>query len=254
MSIIAIANQKGGVGKTTLTVHLAYWLAQQGRKVIIVDADPQGNATSWARDADMSVDGMWRTLIVREPVSKVVQPSKWENVRIVPGNGTTGEAMIVLSTLQRPFDTVAKALRPLNAMADFVFIDMPPSRAAGFLETLFAADYLLVPTQLERLALQGVSLMADTVRLLSDEFNRAPALLGIIPNMVRKQTLEHRENLEALAENFGRLVWPPIPLTVRLAEASSYGETIFDLEPGSATAQALAGIGQRILDNLEGIS
>ena len=254
MSIIAIANQKGGVGKTTLAVHLAYWLAQQGRKVIIVDADPQGNATSWVRDADMSVDGMWRTLIVREPVSKVVQPSKWENVRIVPGNGTTGEAMIVLSTLQRPFDTVAKALRPLNAMADFVFIDMPPSRAAGFLETLFAADYLLVPTQLERLALQGVTLMADTVRLLNEEFDSAPALLGIVPNMVRMQTLEHRENLEALAENFGRLVWPPIPLTVRLAEASSYGETIFDLEPGNATSQALAGIGQRILDNLEGVS
>ena len=252
MSIVAIANQKGGVGKTTLAVHLAYWLAQQGRKVIIVDADPQGNATSWARDADMSVDGMWRVLVVREPVSKVVLPSKWENVGILPGNGTTGEAMVILSALQRPFETVAKALRPLKAMADYVFIDMPPSRAAGFLETLFAADYLLVPTQLERLALQGVTLMADTVRLLTEDYGRGPALLGIVPNMVRKQTLEHRENLESLVENFGRLVWPPIPLTVRLAEASAYGETIFDSDSSGVSAQALASIGQRIIDNLEG--
>ena len=251
MSIIAIANQKGGVGKTTLTVHLAYWLASQGRKTIIVDADPQGNSTAWVRDADMSLDGMWRALVGREPVSAVVQPSKWENVRILPGNGTTGEATTVLSTLRRPFETVANALRPLNAMADFVFIDMPPSRATGFHETLFAADYLLVPTQLERLALQGVSLMADTVQLLAEEFDHAPALLGVIPNMVRKRTLEHQENLRTLAENFGQLVWPPIPLTVRLAEASAYGETIFDLEPNSATAESLAGIGQRILDNLE---
>jgi chromosome partitioning protein len=252
MSIIAIANQKGGVGKTTLAVHLAYWLAQQGHRVIIVDADPQGNATAWAVDGDLSVDGMWRILVGREPVSAVVQPSKWEGVSILPGNATTGEAMTVLSTLRRPFDTVAKALRPLNAMADYVFIDMPPSRAAGFHETLFAADYLLVPTQLERLALQGVTLMADTVRLLAQEFDRAPALLGIVPNMVRKQTLEHQENLRILVEHFGQLVWPPIPLTVRLAEASAYGETIFDLEPNKSTAQSLAEIGQRIIENLEG--
>jgi len=252
MSIIAIANQKGGVGKTTLTIHLAYWLAQQGRKVIIVDADPQGNATSWATDGDISVDGMWQVLVGREPVSAVVQPSKWKDISLLPGNGTTGEAMTVLSTLRRPFETVSNALRPLNAMADFVFIDMPPSRAAGFHETLFAADYLLVPTQLERLALQGVSLMADTVRLLAEEFGHAPALLGVIPNMVRKRTREHQENLQVLAGHFGQLVWPPVPLTVRLAEASAYGETIFDSDPESSSAKALAGIGKRILDNLEG--
>ena len=252
MSIIAIANQKGGVGKTTLTVHLAYWLARQGRKVIIVDADPQGNATAWAMDNDMSVDGMWRVLVGREPVSAVVQASKWEGVGILPGNGTTGEAMTVLSTLRRPFDTVAGALRPLNAMADYVFIDMPPSRAAGFHETLFAADYLLVPTQLERLALQGVTLMSDTVRLLAAEFDHAPAVLGIVPNMVRKRTLEHQENLQTLVKSFGSLVWPPVPLTVRLAEASAYGETIFDSDPTGTSAKALAGVGQRIIDNLEG--
>jgi len=252
MSIIAIANQKGGVGKTTLTVHLAYWLARQGRKVIIVDADPQGNATSWARDNDMSVDGMWRVLVGREPVSAAVQASKWENVSILPGNGTTGEAMVVMATLRRDFDTISKALRPLNAMADYVLIDMPPSRAAGFHETLYAADYLLIPTQLERLSIQGVSLMADTVNLLAKEFGQAPTLLGVIPNMVRMNTSEHQENLRVLANGFGALVWPPVPLTVRLAEASAYGETIFTTEPTSVSTQALAGIGQRILSNLEG--
>ncbi len=251
MSTIAIANQKGGVGKTTLTVHLACWLSRQGRSVIIVDADPQGNATAWALDGDVSADGLWRLLIGRDPLSAIVRPSKWDGVDILPGNAATGEAMIVLATLRRPFDSVATALKPLDAMADYVFLDMPPSRAAGFHETLFAADFLLVPTQLERLSLQGVSLMADTVKLLSSEFGRAPALLGVIPNMVRKNTLEHQENLRELVQTFGQLVWPPVALTVRLSEASAYGATLFDLEPDHAVTHALTAIGQRILSNLE---
>ena len=254
MSIIAVANQKGGVGKTTLVIHLANWLARQGRQAIIVDADPQGNATAWALDNDLTADGMWRVLIGREPVSRIVIPTKWEGVRIVPGNASTGEAMTVLTTLRRPFDTVARALRPLDAMADYVFLDMPPSRAAGFHETLFAADYLLVPTQLERLSLQGVSLMADTVGLLRSDFSRAPALLGVIPNMVRANTTEHQENLRELVENLGSLVWPPIPLTVRMAEASTFGETVFDGNPDIPASQALEQIGQRIITNLEGES
>jgi chromosome partitioning protein len=252
MSIIAIANQKGGVGKTTLTAHLAYWLAQQGRKVIIVDADPQGNATAWVLDNDISSDAMWRLLTSRNPIdlSGVLSSTKWPRVRILPGNAITGEAMFTVKALGRPFETVAQRLRPLARLADLILIDMPPSRAAGFHETLFAADYLLIPTLLERLSFQGVALMADTVTLLRQERHASLHLLGIIPNMMRPVN-EHRQNLADLAQHFGRQVWPPVPLSIRMVEAIRDGLTIFQSEPHHPAARALAGNAQRILTNLE---
>jgi chromosome partitioning protein len=252
MSTIAIANQKGGVGKTTLTIHLAYWLAQQGCSIIIVDADPQGNASAWALDNDISSDAMWQLLTSRRtlPPDQILLPTKWPGVRILPGNAATGEAMFTVKALGWPFETVARKLRPLNQLADIVFIDMPPSRTAGFHETLFAADYMLIPTLLERLAFQGVALMADTVTLLRQDKGGAPRLLGVIPNMYR-QVNEHRHNLAELAQRFRRQVWRPVPQSIRIAEAIRAGVTLFESEPDHPAAQALAGNGQRILDNLE---
>ena len=252
MTIIALANQKGGVGKTTLTVHLAYALAQQGRSVIIVDADPQGNATAWALDNDISSDAMWRLLTSHIAINPadVLAPTKWPGVRILPGNAITGEAMFTVKALGRPFETIAQRLRPLAHLADLVLIDMPPSRAAGFHETLFAADFLLIPTMLERLSFQGVALMADTITLLRQERQASLQLLGIIPNMMRPVN-EHRFNLADLARRFERQGWAPVPQSIRVAEAIRHGDTIFDSEPNHPAARALAGNAQRILNNLE---
>ncbi len=252
MPIIAFANQKGGVGKTTLTIHLAYWLAQQGRSVIIVDADPQGNATAWALDNDIASDAMWRLLTSHTAIepNDLLAATKWPRVRILPGNAITGEAMFTVKALGRPFETIAQRLRPLAQLADFVLIDMPPSRAAGFHETLFAADYLIIPTLLERLSFQGVALMAETITLLRQDKGAAPGLLGIIPNMFRPVN-EHRDNLAELARHFRARVWAPVPQSIRVAEAIRDGLTIFETEPHHPAARALAGNAQRILDNLE---
>jgi len=252
MSIIAIANQKGGVGKTTLTVHLAYWLAQQGRKVIIVDADPQGNATSWAMNGDMSDSALWRLLVAEQPLENLVEQSRWKGVRIFPSNLRTGDAMTVLRTLNAPFSVVASGLRPLERMADDVLFDMPPSRNAGFLETLFAADHLLIPTQLERMAVEGIVTLTETLVALKSKQGAAPRLLGIVPNMARLQTNEHQFNLRTLIEHFNGAVWPAIPNTVKVAEANSFGDTVFEHAPGSAIAEAFNKIGQRLILNLEG--
>jgi chromosome partitioning protein len=131
-------------------------------------------------------------------------------------------------------------------MADHVLIDMPPSRAAGFAEMLFAAEWVLVPTQLERLSMEGVGLMAETVGAMQRERGRGPRLLGVVPNMAR-MVREHRVQLQQLVDAFGQAVWPPIPHSIQVAEASAYGDVLFDLAPSGKAAESMNVIVNRYL-------
>lgn len=251
MTVIAVANQKGGVGKTTLAVHLAAYLAEQGRRVVIVDADPQGNATSWLTDGDPTRDDMFQMLVVGRPAVTLAQPVDGWSLRLLGGNHRTGEAFIFLAATGKPFDTVAQYLRPLAADADYTLVDMPPSKGAGFRETLFAADWVVVPTQLERLSLEGVAFMARTTQEIIAQHGRGPRLLGVVPNMTRRQTNEHRQGMIDLVITFGPAVWPPIPLSVKVAEASSFGKTLFEYAPTDPVTKALREVGKRLIENLE---
>jgi len=251
MKIVALANQKGGVGKTSLTVHLGVYLAQQGRRVVVVDADPQGNTTSWLTDGDTTRDDMFQLLVVGRPAVTLATPIDGWPLRLLAGNYRTGEAFVFLAATGKPFSTMAQMIRPLAETADYTLIDMPPSKNAGFRETLFAADFVLVPTQLERLSLEGVAFMSRTCQDLAHEYGRGPQLLGIIPNMVRRQTNEHQQGMAELVNTFGPVVWPPIPLSVRVAESCSYGRTLFDYAPDEPVTEAMRLIGRRLIENLE---
>lgn len=255
-SIIAVANQKGGVGKTTISVHLAAWLVRQGFRVALVDGDPQGNATSWVLGKMPENSALFDLLVAKQPLRKVIQPvsGRW-NLALLPGNIQTGEAMIIQAALRRPFVTVAQALRPLAEFVSYVLIDMPPSKAAGFNEMLFAADWALVPTQMERFALEGVVFMARTCQdILSN--GRGPRLLGVVPNLVRRAGAgtidEHKAQMVELVQVFGQVVWPPIAQTVRISEASSRGLTMFDYAPRHEVTASLALLGQRVVENTGG--
>jgi chromosome partitioning protein len=252
MSIIAIANQKGGVGKTTLTVHLAAYLAAQGYRAVVVDCDPQGNASSWVLGGDTTQDGLFQLLVVCRPAVALAQEVGEWGFRILSGNHRTGDAFVFLAATGKPFDTVAQMLRPLAAEADYLLVDMPPSKGAGFRETLFAADWVLVPTQLERLSLEGVAFMSQTCGELVRERGHGPRLLGVVPNMARRQTIEHRAQMDELVAAFGAIVWPPIPLSVRVAEACAFGTTLFKHAPDEPVTDAIRTIGQRLIKNLEG--
>jgi chromosome partitioning protein len=243
-TIIGIANQKGGVGKTTIAVHLAVGLARTGKRVILVDADPQGNASSWLTDGAQD-GGMYRLLVLKDAPVKLVQPLRRWGIGLLPGNYETGQALAMLGAVGR-LGEIPGRIRPLSDVADVVLIDMPPSRMAGFNELLLAADWIVAPTQLERLSLEGVELMAQAVR----ELGAQPRLMGIVPNMTRRTTKEHQAQMNDLVRTFGQTVWPPLPLTIRVTEAASFGTTVFDLCPNDEIATAMQAIITRMVEVL----
>lgn len=252
MTTIAIANQKGGVGKTTLSVHLAAHLAGQGGRVALVDCDPQGNCSSWLLGGDTTQDGLFQLLVVGQSAVTLARDVPGWGFRLLPGNPRSGEAYIFLTATGRPLDAIAHMLKPLAAEVDFLLLDTMPSKGAGFREVLFAADWTLIPSQLERLSLEGVAFLAQTCQELARERGRGPRLLGVVPNLVRRRTGEHQAQLAELVAAFGATVWPPIPLSVRVAEACAYGTTVFAHAPRDPAALALRLIGQRLIENLEG--
>ena len=240
--IIGLANQKGGVGKTTLAVHLAVGAAREGKRVILIDADPQGNATSWLLDGE-SDEGIFRLLVLNEKPVRAVRPLRRWGIGLVTGNYRTGEALTMLAAVGRLAE-IPSRVRPLAEVADVVIVDMPPSRNAGFVELLSATDWIIVPTQLERLALEGVGLMAQTVGQMGTR------LMGVVPNMTRAHTREHQAQMADLVEAFGQAVWTPVPLTIKVTEAVSYGKVLFDHCPNEAVTGAMQGLVARMLEVL----
>jgi chromosome partitioning protein len=240
------------VGKTTLAVHLAYGAARAGKRVVVVDADPQGNATSWLLDGEQD-EGMFRLLLVAEPPVRLLRGIRAWNVGLIPGNYRTGEALAMLAAVGRLAE-IPMRIRPLAEIADLVLMDLPPSRMAGFNELLLSVDWVIVPTQLERLSLEGVGLLAHALAELEPARKNGgcPRLMGIVPNMTRAQTKEHQAQMAELTGVFGQAVWPPLPLTIRVTEAATFGKTVFDLCPGEPVAKAMRAVLKRMLGVLDG--
>ncbi len=255
--IVAVANQKGGVGKTTLVLHIAEYAARKyEQRVVVIDADPQGNASSWLLGRMPEESGLYNVLVARQEiraqvvdVARVLQEEDMEeiswHVYLVPGNWETGEAMRFVVSGQWDAEYIAQKVRPLADEFGLVLLDMPPSRLVGFRELLLAADGVLIPSILERLSLEGVVFMRDVVVELQRRYGYAPRLMGIVPNMVRLTTREHRTQLDELVRELEDAVWPPIPLSVRVAEASGYGRNLFDLAPRAEVTRYMERICER---------
>jgi chromosome partitioning protein len=248
-TIVAISNQKGGVGKTTLAVHLAVDAARRGKRVILLDADPQGNATSWLTGGDLSESGIFDLLVASKPMVSCVKMIEKFNLELVPGNARTDDAMRFLAVTGR-LDAIPSIVAQMGKAADVVIIDMPPSRSMGFQDLLGASDWVLVPTQLERMALEGVMLMAQTADDLL-RAGRGPRLLGVVPNMARPVN-EHKAQMNDLINVFHASVWPPLPMSVRVAEACAYGETVWAVAPRDPISLSLTLVCERFHQNLWG--
>lgn len=239
--IYAIANQKGGVGKTTTAVSLAAYLANAGRRILVVDADPQANATSslGADSADFN-HSLYDVLIGRVSLSQAIMPVERPQMDIVPSAPELAGAEVETVSIIARERLLSKALQTVAHLYEYVFIDTPPSLGLLTINALTAADDgVIIPIQCEYLALEGLSHLLYTIQLVRDNLNPRLRVAGMVLTMFDARTNLAKEVVEEVRRHFPRQVFQTvIPRSVRLGEAPSYGEPILAYAPNSSGAQA----------------
>ena len=258
MITIAVANEKGGVGKTTTAVMLSTGLARLGYKVVLVDTDAQGNCALYlGLDAD---DALHSLLIKEWPITQCITYANHDrHLAVLRSSTKTVIAKTVLAAQRAPIDILQHALRPLEDIADFCIIDTAPSKDPLSLATLYAADLVLIPTLCETLSINGVKAIIETIRDLRDTYNARTALLGILPIKYRITTNEHRANLQLLAQTYYRqvgpkkqsLIYPKIPDAIVVAESTAYQLPLWDHASRAPATLAYQHVVERILADVK---
>ncbi|HEU4649354.1 MAG TPA: ParA family protein [Gemmatimonadales bacterium] len=253
--IISIANQKGGVGKTTTAVNLAASLAITERRTLLVDADPQGNATSGIGIAKDSVRlSLYDALINGQAVAEaVVRQVALPHLDVLPATQDLVAAELELVDRDGRERMLRQALAPISGQYDYILIDCPPSLGLITLNVLAASQGVLIPIQCEYYALEGISQLLNTVRLVQQNFNSALAIDGVLLTMYDARLNLCRQVAEDAKEYFGAKVFrTPVPRNVRLAEAPSFGKPILMYDVQSIGAKSYLSVAQELLGRLEG--
>ncbi|HUI01549.1 MAG TPA: ParA family protein [Nitrososphaerales archaeon] len=251
--VFAVANQKGGVGKTDLTVNLACQLASQGKRTLIIDLDPQANATDYVVPPGTQAGKTSADLLLDDSVSlfDVVLSGIRENLDIVPSHQNLSACQIRLANDINMQFKLKKKLKALNEMSepyDFVFIDTPPSLGLLMVNTLTAATGVIIPVQTQYFAMDGVVNLLETVQKVREDINPGLKVFGIVLTMYDKRTLISREVAERVRDESGdRVFTTMIPINVRLAEAPSHHKSIFEYDPHSSGARAYTELAKEML-------
>jgi chromosome partitioning protein len=246
--VISVANQKGGVGKTTTAINVAACMAQLGRRVLVLDMDPQANATSGLGLEKTEGASAYRPLLGEGTLLEKIRPTAFDRLEIIPGEVDMCGAEVEIARAENHLQRLAGLLRPVAEAGrhDFIVIDCPPSLGLLTLNAFAASDYLLIPLQCEYYALEGISMSHKVLnQVRSSGINPRLELLGVIMTMFDARTRLSAQVVEEVREHFGELVFDTVnPRLTRLAEAPSFGKPIIHHDkysPGAAAYEVLTG-------------
>ena len=247
--IIAIANQKGGVGKTTTAINLSASLAEKGRKVLAIDMDPQGNMSSGLGLDKNAIDGTIYDMIIGEAdVEEVIHKDTIENLDILPSNVDLSAVEIEMIDVENKEFVVKNAIQKIRDNYDYVIIDCPPSLSLLTVNAMTTADSVLVPIQCEYYALEGLSQLIHTVELVKDRLKPVLEIEGVVFTMYDARTNLSLQVVENVKDNLEQNIYKTIiPRNIRLAEAPSFGTPINQYDPRSAGAESYMRLAEEVI-------
>ncbi len=248
--IISIANQKGGVGKTTTAVNLGAALGAYEEKILLVDMDPQSNATSGVGVETNEESNIYTAMLNMTPIVEVYKSTGFERLKIVPSSGRLVGLEVELLKSEDKQKRLKKLLHPVKDHFDYILIDCPPSLGLLTLNALTASDSILIPIQCEYYALEGVSELISTIKRIRNNLNRTLSIEGILLTMNDERTNLSKQVRREIKDYFEDIVYQTfIPRNVRLAEAPSFGKPIINYDINSRGAQAYLDLAEEVIGN-----
>ncbi len=240
--VICVTNQKGGVGKTTTAVNLSYYLAKDKFKTLLIDFDPQGNATSGLgvdkNDKDLGMT-MTEVILGLAEMSSAIRATKYKNFDLAPATPELANAEVEITSMARKFVRLRDAVRTVRDNYDYIIIDLPPSLSILTVNGMIASDYLLLPVQTEFYALEGVAQLLESMKLVMKQANPNLKLLGVLATMYDKRTSLSAQVFMEIRKYFKKLTFETtIPRNVRVAEAPSHGIPVGAYDKFSKGAKA----------------
>lgn len=249
VSVISVANQKGGVGKTTTTINLSASIANRGYRVLIVDIDPQGNATSGLGIEKSSIkQDIYNVLIDEIPLKDTILHTSTKRLDLVPATINLSGAETELISMMARETRLKSALDAVSNDYDFIFIDCPPSLGQLSINAFTASDSILIPVQSEYYAMEGLSQLLNTIRLVQKHFNKDLGVEGVLLTMLDSRTNLGAEVVKEVQSYFDKKVYKTIiPRITKLAEAPSYGQPITEYAPNSRGAEVYDDLAKEVL-------